>query len=384
MEKRITGLLCIVAAMGLVAAASGQEAGRDVKTREVTVVGQGMDKKEAQSDALRKAVEEGAGAYIHSESEARDFTLVRDTILTRAAGFVLEKKVLSEKELDDGTWQVKITAVVSVSSIEATWGTVKILLKEKGYPKIMVFVNEKVTGPNRRVEVVEDSTVQTRIENLLLKYGFVLVDKNQLKDIDRKDLAAAVAEDSAARVQAVAKRFGAQIFITGSANSVPGDPKVISGIKVFPYEAEANIKCYQSDDARLLSSIPGVSTRGVQQVWRSAAKQALDLQARQIAAGTVKDVLRFWVDVLQGGGAIQLHVEGLDFARYRQLKKDLETVKGVDDVSGEFHNGVAELTLQCKDNAEKLAENLSDTVKGLEITDVSSNVIKGRMKAENK
>ncbi len=380
--KRLGILAAVLAAMGLAVAASGQEAGRDVKTREVTVVGQGMDKKEAETDALRKAVEEGAGAYIHSESETRDFTLARDTVLARAAGFVLEKKVLSEKELDDGTWQVRITAVVSVSSIEATWGTVKILLKAKGIPKIMVFVSEKVTHPDRRVEVVEDSTVQTRIENLLLKSGFVLVDKKQLKEIDRKDLAAAVAEDSAARVQAVAKRFGAQIFITGSANSVPGDPKMISGIKVFPYEAEANIKCYQSDDARLLSSIPGVATRGVQQVWRSAAKQALDLQARQIAAGTVKDVLRFWVDVLQGGGAIQLHVEGLNFARYRQLKKDLETVKGVDDVSGEFRNGVAELSIQCKDNAEKLAENLSDTVKGLEITDVSSNVIKGKMKAE--
>ena len=384
MEKRITGLLCIVAAMGLTAAASGQEAAKDVKTREVTVVGQGMDKKEAESDALRKAVEEGAGAYIHSESETRDFTLVRDSILTRAAGFVLEKKVLSEKEMDDGTWQVRITAVVSVSSIEATWGTVKILLKEKGYPKIMVFVSEKVMDPYRRVEVVEDSTVQTRIENLLLKYGFVLVDKKQLKDIDRKDLAAAVAEDSAARIQAIAKRFGAQIFITGSANSVPGDPKEINGVKVFPYEAEANIKCYQSDNAQLLSSIPGVATRGVQQVWRSAAKQALDLQAQQIAASTVNDVLRFWVDVLQGGGAIQLHVEGLNFAQYTRLKKDLKTVKGVDDVSGEFHNGVAELTIQCKDNAEKLAEKLSGAVNGLEITDVSSNVIKGNMKAEEK
>ncbi len=380
--KRLGILAVVLAAMGLTATASGQKAGRDVKTREVTVVGQGMDKREAESDALRKAVEEGAGAHIHSESETRDFTLVRDTVLTRAAGFVLKKTVLSEKESDDGTWQVRITAVVSVSRIEATWGTVKILLKEKGYPKIMVFVNEKVTHPNRRVEVVEDSTVQTRIENLLLKYGFVLVDKNQLKDIDRKDLAAAVAEDSAARIQAIAKRFGAQIFITGSANSVPGNPKTISGIRVFPYEAEANIKCYQSDNAQLLSSIPGVSTRGVQQVWRSAAKQALDLQARQIAAGTVNDVLRFWVDVLQGGGAIQLHVEGLNFAQYARLKKDLKTVKGVDDVSGEFHNGVAELSIQCKDNAEKLAENLFDAVKGLEITDVSSNVIKGKMKTE--
>ncbi len=147
---------------------------------------------------------------------------------------------------------MKLLAVVSVQGIEDMWGVVTTLLQQMGRPKIMVFVREKIGE-----DVQDDSTVQTRIENLLLKSGFLLVDKEQLKEIDKKDLQAAAAEDSPARIQAIAKRFGAQLFITGTANSHAGPAKNVSGVELFPIRPESNIRCYRSDTAQLLSSIPG-------------------------------------------------------------------------------------------------------------------------------
>ncbi|MFA6133587.1 MAG: hypothetical protein WC869_06175 [Phycisphaerae bacterium] len=345
---------------------------------EVTVTGQGGDKDEAVRDAQRKAVENGAGTYIYSQSQTKDFALVRDTVLARSAGFVQSFEVLSGKEVEDGLWEVKIKAVVSIKGIEDTWGVVTNLLQQMGRPKIMVFISEKIGD-----EVVEDSTVQSRIENRLLESGFLLVDRNQLKEIDKKDLQAAVAEDSPGKVQAIAKRFGAQVFITGSAHAAAGVQKQVNGVLLYTYEAEANIKCYRSDTAQLLSSIPGAATRGVQQVWRSAAKQALDAQAQDLAPRVTNDILRFWMDVLSGRGEVQLEVDGVSFGDMRKLKDSLKAVKGVSDVNAQFHNNVAECSIQADSTAEVLAERIAQALPNLNITDVSGNVIKAKFTAGN-
>lgn len=51
---------------------------------EVTVTGQGTNKDDAVRDAQRKAVENGAGTFIYSQSQTKDFALVKDTILARS------------------------------------------------------------------------------------------------------------------------------------------------------------------------------------------------------------------------------------------------------------------------------------------------------------
>jgi len=344
---------------------------------EVTVVGQGMDKDEALRDGKRKAVEYGAGTFIYSQSKTKDFVLIKDTVLARSAGFVQEVKVVSEKQTEDGVWELKLVCVVSVKGIEDTWGVVKNLLKDMGRPKIMVFIDERIDK-----EVQDSSTVQTRIENLLLKSGFLLVNREQLKDIDRRDIQAAIAEDKPGRVQAIAKRFGAQLYISGTAVAASGGQKVISGVGVHTYEAEANIKCYRSDTAQLLSAIPGKATRGVQRVGRSAAKQALDLQAQQVAPLVRADILRFWMDVLEGRGEVQLKVEGISFPQNVALKKALATIKQVKDVTATFSNSIAECSIESDVKAETLAEKIIEVFSNLEITDVSQNVIKARYTGE--
>jgi len=342
---------------------------------EVTVTGAGATEDDAVADAMRKAIESGAGTFISSHSETKDFALVRDTVLARAAGFVQSRQIISKNTLPDGTWEVKITATVSVQGIEDTWGAVTTLLTQMGRPKIMVFIREKIAE-----QVQDDSTLQTRIENILLKSGFLLVDKTQLKEIDLKDLAAAAAEDSPAKVQAIAKRFGAQIFITGVANCTPGPRGNVGGVELFPYQAEANVRTFRSDTAQMLSSVPGQPTRGVDRVWRSAAQKALDTQAQIIAPRVLTDILGFWQEALAGRGEVQLHVEGITFAQYTALKKKLKEIKQVKDLSAKFANQVVECSLQSDVNAETLAEKIAEAISELEVTDVSQNVIKAQFK----
>lgn len=369
----VAGFICITGGLAL-AQQKEEIVSKEGNIVVIRITGIGMDKDLAELDAKRKAVEKGAGANIYSKSEVKDFELVKDTILARAAGFIKSTKVLSAKEMEDETWEVRIEAEVSIQGIEDTWGTVTEALKQHGRPKIMVFINEKMGQ-----QVVETSTVQTKIEDLLLKSGFLLVNRDQIKEIDRKDLASAVAEDNPDKALAVAKRFGAQIFISGSANAEEGVEKRIGGVHMFTAEGEANIRVFRSDTGQLMSSTAGVPTRGVQQVARSACKQALDAQAQQVAPKITLEVLTFWQDAVSGRGELKLEITGVTFKQYSALKKALKEIKQIKDINAEFRNNTVEASIQSDTGAEKLAEIISEAMDNLEIEDVSANVIKAKL-----
>ena len=342
---------------------------------EVIAVGKGSSKEEAQDDAFRKAVETGAGTYLHSQSETKDFALVRDTILTRSTGFLQSKKVLSVREVDDGIWEAKIQAVVSIQGVSDMWGVVTNLLKQMGRPKIMVALTENING-----QMQPDSTLQTRVEGMLLKYGFKLVDKNQLKAIEVKDLQAAIAEDKPDKVQAIAKRFGAQLFIMGATTST-GQPRTVAGIAAHRYGADGNIRTFRSDTGQLLSARHG-RVAALDRNARNAAKKALSGLGAAMAPVITRDILRFWQDAIEGRGEVQLEVENLEkFSAYAQLKKALGKIDKISGVSGNYHNKVGKFSLQSETTAEKLAEKLVEELEDvLDISDVSQNVIKARYK----
>ncbi|MGC9454608.1 MAG: hypothetical protein ACP5HU_07060 [Phycisphaerae bacterium] len=374
-------LLCVLA----VAGAQPDEptiTRRGDNLAEVIITGQGMDKAEAVRDAQRRAVERAAGTYVFSESQVEDFTLVRDTILARSAGYVHSYDIISEETAPDGIVSVKCRVVVSIQGIEDTWGVVTNLLEQMGRPKIMVFIVERIEKDDWQTETVGTSTVQTAIEEILQESGFLLVNREQIDAIQQRDLESAIAEDDAAKAQAVAKRFGAQLFITGSANAARGQVRNISGMTLHTYEAESNIKCYRSDTGQLLSSVPGSATRGAQRVWRSAAKQALQSQAQQVAPRVREDILRFWMDAMSGRGEVKLEVRDVSFQQYVQIKGMLEEMEDVSSVANvNYHNQIVECSLQSRVTAEQLAVKMVETMGELEITDVSQNVIKARYAA---
>jgi len=376
MPKGIRRAWVVAAIVAFAAGWSGAQnvvaTGRKVVT--VTVVGTGMDKAEAVRDAMRKAVERGAGTFIYSQSKTKDFALVRDTVLARSAGFVQEHKILSARQVEDGTWEVKLQAVVSVKGIVDTWGVVKNLLGQMGRPKIMVFISEKIDGA-----VQDDSTVQTRIENLLLKSGFLLVNRKQISAIQKKDLQAAVAEDNPAKMQAIAKQFGAQLFISGSTNAARGETRAVYGVTTYRYTGDGDIKCYRSDTGQLLSSHNATSYMPDKDSPRKAAKRAIAALGEKLAPNIQTDILTFWQDALTGRGELVLEVEGMSFKQYMALKKALKTIKQVKDVTATYSNKIAKCSIQSDVKAEILAEKIVETVENLEITDVSQNVIKAKL-----
>jgi len=166
------------------------------------------------------------------------------------------------------------------------------------------------------------------------------------------------------------------LFISGSTTAAKGETRQTYGVTMHRYTADGDIKCYRSDTGQLLASENATSYMPDKDSARKAAKRAITSLGDKLGPAVQADILNFWSDVLQGRGELVLEVQGVSFKEYALLKKKLAEVDGVKDVNAQFSNSIAKCSIQSDVSAETLAERIMDLVEGMEITDVSQNVIK--------
>ncbi|MCH7526499.1 MAG: hypothetical protein IID39_03590, partial [Planctomycetes bacterium] len=159
-QRRCAAAVVVVALLGAAGALAGS-------LTIVTVTGNGITSDAALKDALRKALEKGAGLEIASFSKVENFELVRDTVFSRSDGLVSEYTVLDEGEGANNVYYCKIRAQVSKSAIARAWGEVQHILSLIGRPKVMVYITEKIDH-----EVDDSSILESKIEERLIKSGF--------------------------------------------------------------------------------------------------------------------------------------------------------------------------------------------------------------------
>jgi hypothetical protein len=67
-----------------------------------------MAKQAAKLDALRNITEQVNGVHVDSQTTVRDFITENDEVRTDVEGFISGAEIVSEEELDDGSWEVKM------------------------------------------------------------------------------------------------------------------------------------------------------------------------------------------------------------------------------------------------------------------------------------
>lgn len=357
-------------------------------TGDVVVVeaqGEGLDKESATKAALREAVERGGKVDLFSETRVENFQLVHDTIISRALGLVTDYRVLEEKPIVGGTWKVKIRAQVSRSLIKENWAAIQNLLNQIGRPKIMVNILEKIDG---RPE--EQSILETKIEERLLKSGFDLVARTAAEATRRKELDEAAATHNVAKMQALAKDHDAHIFIVGTANANPAGLEAPYGVKVAFYNCDVQLKAYYTDSGKVLASKGIPVTRGGAQGHKEfspqAGKMALDFAGQAVVNELYAQVMEQWATQVSGGGELILEIEGASFKVANGMRRALAAVKGVHGVNMKLGKGMATFHIHARMSAQDLAERLSEGEfeKVIEIEDLKLNRIQGRIKSDGK
>jgi hypothetical protein len=365
-------LLCTLTAESLTAPESVKD-----EYNTVTVDGRGADKDAAIQDALRTAVEKGAGQFIHSQTETKDYQVVLDKILSKSAGFVKHYDILKTTTADDGIVTVRVTAEVAVRAVATEWGEIQILLQQKGKPRLMVVIGERVDDDTR-----DDSIVASEIEKQLLKNDFPLVDKNQLSEIQKKDMAEASFGNDMSRIIAIGKQFGAELVITGSAIAEYGSKEDLYGVSVVMYGATVRIKAVRTDNAAMLFS-DNIDARKGSRTRNTASTEALR-QAGAEAAKKVQDgILGKWAREVAETQSVNLEVSGLTFSgrtRFVTTLKKLKIVGGVQPRS--IVSGVATFTVDIKGSGDDFAQALDEIPEPkLEVIDVTANAIRCKIAA---
>ncbi len=356
--------------------------------RRVTVTAEGYNRDDAIKQALRKAIEQGAGTQLAGYSTVANYELIRDTIYSRAAGVVSEYKVLRESPGAGGTFEVTVEALVRPSAVAALWGEVQNVLDQIGRPKIMVWIDERIDG-----QPAEQSVVESRIEEMLVKAGFDLVAREGVEEARRREAAAAEAEQDATRLVRLAKDAGAHILIRGRANADRAGLEDLYGVPAAFYNCDVQAKVYYTDTGRLLASesIP-VTRRGVRsrnefspQAARAALVEATFPRSDRrrepaLATRLYEAVMEQWATQITVGGDLTLEVEGLDFKGYIQIRKALEQIDRVRAVDGDFAKSTATYRFKAQMSAAVLAERLTEAPfdKLLEVTDLKLNRIQAR------
>lgn len=373
----VVGLLCLVATMAERGAA---QQSAPATTRVVRVVGEGLSRDQALKQALRKAIEEGAGVQLAGYSETRDFALIRDTLYSRAAGVVSDYKVLEESLAADGAARVSVEATVRSDVVARTWGETQNVLDQIGRPRIMVWFDERIDDQPQA-----DSIVASRIETLLTKAGFDLVAREALEAVRQREAADAVDEKNYAKQAALAKRCGAHLLIRGVANANRAGIEDLYGVPTAFYNCDATARIYHTDSGRLLASeslpMTRAGARSRNDDSPQAARVALALATLPdqpgvepaLAERIYQAVMEQWSTQITSANDLELEVQGLAFRDSLELKQALQQIENVRSIDSDFTKGIATYRINAQMSAEALAERLTQPPfdRSLEVLDLS-------------
>ena len=352
--------------------------------RTVEATGEGISPEFAKRNALRNALEKGAGAVLASYSQVENFELIRDTTFTRSEGLVRSFEILKEGEAVGGVFYCTVRATVSTDAVAKAWGEVQNVLEQRGNPKIMVHIVETIDGVQSSSSILE-----SKIEERLVNIGFQVCAKDQLSAIEQREADDAARHGNVAKMQALAKRFKAQILITGYANADKADHSSPHGVALVNYNCDVQTKVYYTDTATLLDStaIPVTrgGARGLSQFSSQAGKMAI-FNAAQSKHGLVdkmyETVMKNWAAEISFGGRIDLEVSGLPQAVHIiKLKKAIKRIYGVESVNTDKSaDGMVYFRIRAKMTGEELAEHLTgaEWEKKLELLDWSLNRVQAK------
>lgn len=375
-QTRVGTMLALLAALCVSSPVMAQD---DIV--DVPATGQGMSRESACQDALRRALEKGGGVEISSHSETENFELIRDTIYARADGIITDYKVVNESDGAGGIKICEIRAKVRKSAIASAWGEVQNLLDQVGRPVIVVYIQERIDG------IEQDSSIlESQIEHKLLEAGFTVRAGEQVRAIAEKESADAASEENVAKMQAIAKGFGAQIFISGTAQADAAGVRDLYGQATAMYNGDAMIKMYYTDTAELLASESLANwrggARGYDTVSPQAGKKALENAGQELVERCYASVMKRWATRITAGGELVLEVEGINLTNAIKLKKKLEAIDTdrIRRVDQSLSKGIATFRIQAKMTAPTLAEYLVDDewTALIEIVDLKTNRIQAK------
>ena len=308
--------------------AEGMASGSDLKARD-----------EAINRALRRAVEQGVGTLIDSESMTQNYQLLDDKIYADVKGYVREYKIIADNNGEGGIYRIKVEAVVAIMRLTKDLKALNIVRERKNNPRVMVLIQEFVDGLEQPSELV-----QMEMEKVFLSKGFPLVDKGQFQMIKERDVA--LCYDNPQKAAVLGREFGAEVIIVGQATSNLLESSRPYGVAVFGYTSDISAKVIKTDTASImLADNISATERGSGRM--PTANKALRASGQKLARTMMEGILEKWRSEVFNVVSIQLIIDNMEAADRSILEGDLKNIRGVQGVyERSFNKGVLVIDLK--------------------------------------
>jgi hypothetical protein len=299
--------------------AEGVAAGSDLKAHD-----------EALNRALRRAVEQGVGTVIDSESMTQNYQLLEDKVYAQVKGYVKSYNIVSDNNGADGIYRIKIEAVVAIASLTKDLKALNIIREKKNNPRIMILLQEFVDGLEQPSELV-----QAEMEKEFLAKSFPLVDKAQFQMVKERDVALSYTNPEKAAV--LGREFGAEVVIVGQATCNLTETSTPYGVQVFAYTADIAAKAIKTDTAAIIATDTISATeRGSGRM--PTANKALGSAGKQLAGKMISGIVEKWRSEVFNTVSVQIVVENMQAEDREILKNDLSAIRGVQGVNERSFN----------------------------------------------
>jgi hypothetical protein len=276
---------------------------------------------------------------------------------------------------------MEIKATINKDVVASTWGEVQNVLDQVGRPGITILIQERIDG-----QVQDSSILESQLENRLINSGFNVYAGEHLKDMAARESADAMAESNVEKVRALAKDYGTQIFITGTAQANAAGVREVAGQTLAMYNGDAMTKMYYTDTGQMVASESLANWRGGARGHfdqsPQAGKKALENAGQELVDRLYRNAMKFWATQISAGGEITLEVEGISVGDALKLKKRLQEIDAdkIQNVNQSLSKGIATFRIKAKMTGEELAEHLVEEPFGsmIEIVDLKANRLQAK------
>lgn len=322
--------------------------------------GRAKARDEAITDAQRKAVEQGVGLYIKSETLVENLTLVSDTIYKESAGFVYTYVVEAENyNADTDMYWVRINAKVSLQRIEATLVDLCGKLKIAGQPKVIILINGTTS-------LREPDGVVNALTNSLVEKGFTVLDEDQLTAVRQKDALRLIRNGEIDAKTVMLLQDKADLIIVGKV-SADTPERLFDDPVTYSQKVTLDAKIIRVDTAEILGAKRGLGV-GADFSTKSAMEAAEDKAGNDYLEKNLCTLLRAVMDPCK---EYTIKVTGCSYTQMTAVDNKLALSRFIrPPTDARFEDGYGVITVQFNGNAKMLATHL-ETTEGIKLKIIS-------------
>jgi hypothetical protein len=286
--------------------------------------------KDAKREARRRAVEEGAGVMVKSNTVVRNFQLVSDEITTSANGVIVDEQ-WSKPAYGDNTVSIELVAKVSPEAIADAMCTV---IKANHDPKVALVFAERVGkhGMPYQKKIAERGPMETMFTQALMDSCFTIVEPGvAVTEISN------TGDIPKATIDEIAANSDAQYILIGKADTLYKEAtgSFFKGTGMKPFTISGHVKLFSVETLRVEATaaesvnIPGTNSQAVLNVPDDEDRSRKKVETKvvdPIMDELFSRIAKRWSSDLVNNAQVQVIVKGIK--KYRDAKSFVKAVKG--------------------------------------------------------